>query len=127
MTTAHQEFNGTSASQARHRVCDAIHGCDAAVASVELLVSELVTNALIHAGQVDVGLVVDQTDRCVHVGVSDSSAADPLPRASGGDLPGGYGLQLVQALASDWGVVHHPNDGKTVWFEVECDGRHSSG
>lgn len=84
--------------------------------AVALLVSEVATNALVHAaGNVQVR-VVSRGD-VLRVEVADESPQLPKPRSAGPLEEGGRGLALVESLASAWGVV--PTDhGKVVWFEV---------
>jgi anti-sigma regulatory factor (Ser/Thr protein kinase) len=86
---------------------------------LRLLVTELVTNGVRHGserGPVTVGVAV--TDDQVRVEVSDSGRGfnppeAPMPRADGS---GGWGLQLVDRVASAWGV---DVQGTTcVWFEL---------
>lgn len=80
-----------------------------------LLVSELVTNALLHTrggAQVTVTL----TDR-LRVEVRDCSAGCPEPRPPSEDGTSGRGLLLVRSLADDWGV-RGAGAGKCVWFEL---------
>ena len=78
----------------------------------ELLVSELVANAVRHAGThpdpVEVR-VREQSDR-IRVEVIDGGSV-PEPADDGG-----FGLQLVQTLADSWGV--EGESPTTVWFEV---------
>jgi anti-sigma regulatory factor (Ser/Thr protein kinase) len=83
-----------------------------------LLVSELVTNAIVHAHS-PVELRVTMLDTTIRVEVRDDSDAAPqiLPP---GPEPGGYGLSLVDALAHDWGYELLAGDGKRVWFELEA-------
>ena len=87
-----------------------------AFADVPLLVSELVTNAVRHA-QGDVALSLRLEPDRVRVAVTDTSDALPVV----GDLDtartGGWGLHIVERLASRWGLETQP-DGKTVWCEV---------
>lgn len=83
-----------------------------------LLVTELVTNAYIHAGT-DVQLDVTTTGQALTVEVIDGSAAG-LPRvghAPPPDSEGGRGLLLLDALASEWGTRHFAT-GKAVWFRL---------
>lgn len=89
----------------------------------ELLVSELVTNALVHTEQ---GAVVTATvaDSRLRVEVRDFVASLPEPQARPGtpapvaeDATNGRGLALVRSLADDWGVRARPL-GKVVWFEL---------
>jgi anti-sigma regulatory factor (Ser/Thr protein kinase) len=89
--------------------------------SAELLLSEVVTNALVHTGG---GAVLTATltrgGRCrLRVEVRDTSPHRPgAPRsAPDDDASGGRGLLIVRALADAWGV-RGEEDGKTVWFEL---------
>lgn len=84
--------------------------------TVELLVSEIATNALVHgAGEVRVRVHVSGRD--VRVEIDDEGAALPQPREAAPTAEGGRGLALVTALSGGWGVATRPG-GKTVWFEV---------
>ena len=81
---------------------------------VELLVTELVTNAVQYAyGDIEVTVCV--VDALTRVEVSDMSPAAPSVREP--DAGGGRGLHLVGLLADRWGVDRR-GQGKTVWFEV---------
>ncbi len=85
---------------------------------VLLLVSELVTNACLHAGG-PTGLALHGTTRSVRVEVSDTGAGSPTPRyPHEPGRPGGHGLHIVERLASAWGTVRQADGGKTVWLEV---------
>ena len=84
--------------------------------TVTLLVSELVTNAVIHAGS-DADVAVQLTARLARVEVTDRSAGMPRLRGGDDDLSG-RGLRLVESLARRWGVRWQPGGGKTIWFEV---------
>jgi anti-anti-sigma factor len=80
-----------------------------------LLVSELVTNAVVHA-RTDLRLRVELRGDLLHLAVRDGSpwqlrpATIPDPEAEGG-----RGLWLVDQLARSWGVNRHPDGGKVVW------------
>jgi DNA-binding NarL/FixJ family response regulator len=87
------------------------------VDTVTLLTSELVTNAVVHAGT-DVDVVVRLTGAIARVEVTDRSELSLTPRRSGLEDDSGRGLELVQALARRWGTTRQPGGGKTVWFEV---------
>lgn len=81
-----------------------------------LLASEVVTNAVLHGvGDITFGLLAGH--RQVRVEVGDDDARRPSPKAVDEDALGGRGLQIVEALASSWGVLDHP-PGKVVWFTV---------
>lgn len=109
----------TSASAARRFATEALQEwadedvCDV----VELLLSEVVTNALLHAGS-DVEICVIREPDGVRVEVADQSAALPAQRHWAGDASTGRGLALVDALAAGWGVDHSADGGKVVWFTV---------
>ncbi|WP_431682407.1 ATP-binding protein [Kitasatospora sp. KL5] len=86
---------------------------------VLLMVSELVTNACLHAGGPR-ELVLHRIGDGLRVEVSDDSRELPVlqtdrPRSA----PGGHGLRVVDRLAAAWGSVPRP-PGKTVWLEVEA-------
>lgn len=90
---------------------------DADVDTAELLVSELVTNAVVHAGTpVDVVVSV-LDDATVEVEISDGSAELPTNRRHPELSSTGRGLHLVDALADCWGV-RSTVTGKTVWFRL---------
>jgi len=88
-----------------------------AIATAQLLVSELVTNAVMHtAGGVE--LRVLQDDDRVTVSVVDGSGERPAElEAADLESTSGRGLMLVDALAAAWGVEPH-GVGKRVWFEL---------
>ena len=83
-----------------------------------LLVSELVTNALLH-GVPPIGLTVQCAGTRLIVGVTDAGQRPIILPAepTGADAPSGRGLFLLQALAGDWGIRTHAR-GTTVWFSV---------
>lgn len=108
---------------ARHEVAAALASWghpDAAKVAV-LLTSEVVTNAVKHAGPFAedelLHLVLDQTGDLVRVEVTDYGHTLPVAGDGSMDGPSGRGLLLVDAMATRWGVI--PNDeGKIIWFEV---------
>ena len=81
------------------------------VAAVVLLTSELVTNAIVHAGS-DVAVTV-QGKRSLRVEVFDEGVGPPGRVRLGA----GGGLRLVDAMATSWGSSRH-EQGKVVWFEL---------
>jgi anti-sigma regulatory factor (Ser/Thr protein kinase) len=92
-------------------------GARSEIELVELLVSELVTNAVVHArSQVEVSVSISAD--LVRVAVFDSSRQPPLRRAPGHDGESGRGLLMLEALSSAWGIEFAPG-GKSVWFEVK--------
>jgi anti-sigma regulatory factor (Ser/Thr protein kinase) len=85
-------------------------------ADLPLLASELVTNAVRHAnGDVALSLRLE-TDR-VRVAVTDNSEKLPVMSDLDAAHDGGWGLHIVDRLASSWGL-EADDDGKTVWCEV---------
>lgn len=96
-------------------------GCDALVDVSLLLVSELVTNAVLHAGS-HLELVVRLLRDRVRFEVHDGSPRSPELRPAPTEATTGRGLTLVERLASCWGTDLSP-DGKAVWFELPLAGR----
>lgn len=83
---------------------------------VELLATEIATNAVRHAGTEATVIVCYLGDR-IRVEVGDGSNVLPRIRTPDETEPGGRGLPLVEALSTRWGVIETV-DGKRVWFEV---------
>jgi anti-sigma regulatory factor (Ser/Thr protein kinase) len=83
----------------------------------ELLISELVTNALRHTRS-DVILVDVSADARIRVSVTDQSSRMPQRQSPGPDEPEGRGLMIVDELAANWGIDALPGDGKRIWFEL---------
>ncbi|MFF6861856.1 SpoIIE family protein phosphatase [Streptomyces ardesiacus] len=89
------------------------------VDTTELLVSELVTNALRYGeGEIRLRLLLDRTLVCE---VWDSGLVQPRRRRARDTDEGGRGLQLVGLLSAAWGSRRTPH-GKTVWFELPLPG-----
>ncbi|WP_184346687.1 SpoIIE family protein phosphatase [Streptomyces olivoverticillatus] len=85
------------------------------VDTTELLVSELVTNALRYGeGEIRLRLLLDRTLVCE---VWDGGLVQPRRRRARDTDEGGRGLQLVGLLSAAWGSRRTPH-GKTVWFEL---------
>jgi anti-sigma regulatory factor (Ser/Thr protein kinase) len=84
---------------------------------VLLVFSELVTNAVIHAGGTE-SVHVRLDEAAVMVVVEDASALGPQMRP-GGDASGGFGPRIVDQLAAEWGW-EQTGTGKQVWAKVRC-------
>jgi anti-sigma regulatory factor (Ser/Thr protein kinase) len=114
--------DGASSARRQTRILMDEWGCDDGLVDDTLLVlSELVANAILHAGHaVSVTLVLCQ-DR-VRVEVADASSVLPAPSSYDLDAHTGRGLTLVGALAERWGAEAQ-NGGKLVWAEVPLVGR----
>ncbi|MFN0027981.1 MAG: ATP-binding protein [Acidimicrobiales bacterium] len=83
---------------------------------VRLMVSELVTNVILHtSGHPTMEVGANAT--LLRVEVIDQSSAGAVVQAPPLNEPDGRGLMIVTVLADAWGVTHH-SVGKAVWFEV---------
>jgi len=129
----------TEVGRARRWARDRLAGCGVAAddeqlaETVVLLVSELVTNAVVHTGRPAV-LSLSLTDGraaaggsggtagsgggALRVEVCDGSRTAPVPRHALGEDTGGRGLELVSGLADRWGWQAE-GDGKRVWCEFD--------
>lgn len=89
---------------------------------VRLVVSELVTNSILHAGlsaDDQISLTVTVSDGAVRGSVCDPGPgfgmpSEPSPRS---DLRGGWGLPIVETITDRWGV--EGNSRACVWFEID--------
>jgi anti-sigma regulatory factor (Ser/Thr protein kinase) len=89
------------------------------VEDVTLAVSELVTNAVLHAHTSStLDLELSQTGDWLRLSVSDGSTNPPLARIAGGTDEGGRGLAILAALCDRWGIEAY-GGGKRVWCEVD--------
>ncbi len=120
---------GRSVAVARAFVRDTLHGWGFAdvVDDAVVLTSELVTNAVVHAGTAaDVQCL--RYEAAVRVEVADHYPEREVPMQTRGrafrdtDNEGGRGLLLCAALASRWGV-EYTTAGKQVWFQLELPER----
>ncbi|WP_251076677.1 ATP-binding protein [Streptomyces benahoarensis] len=114
---------GRARRWARSRLAGSGIGVDEPLSeTLILLISELVTNAVVHTGTGAVlrmcfsgsGAVVGT----VRVEVADASARPPRPRHADGDDTHGRGLELVDGLADRWGWQPE-GVGKRIWCEVD--------
>ena len=111
---------------ARAFVAETLTAWDIQAAEVEaakLVVSELVTNAVLHAPQSSTSsLDLRLTDGVVRVLVTDGGLGEPERQAAPDPWTGetGRGVLLVDAFAERWGTETHGRDGKTVWCELRA-------
>jgi len=82
-----------------------------------MLVSEIVTNAVLHA-RTPFEVSVEPKAEKIRVAISDQSTAIPVKRSYETTHPTGRGLHIVEATADRWGVSPSAN-GKTIWFELD--------
>jgi anti-sigma regulatory factor (Ser/Thr protein kinase) len=85
-----------------------------------LLISELVTNAVLHArtGGAGLALQLEVHGTWLRIEVRDGDLRGPKPRTPALFDESGFGFVLVDALADRWGVLETP-DGKAVWAELD--------
>ncbi|MFD9374405.1 ATP-binding protein [Streptomyces sp. NPDC059999] len=93
--------------------------------TAELVLSELVTNALRAPApgdrQVGVRIAYSSTDGLLHLEVSDAGSGRPELRHPATDDEHGRGLRLVDALSHRWGITARAGGiGKTVWSELKA-------
>lgn len=86
--------------------------------TVAVLVSEIATNAVLHADGHKLRVRVLEVGLRLRIEVRDGSPKLPIPRRAPSHAENGRGLALVDALATRWGVEAQL-DGKTTWFEIE--------
>ncbi|MET9732642.1 SpoIIE family protein phosphatase [Streptomyces sp. NPDC006458] len=120
---------GRSVASARSFVRDTLQGWGFGdiVDDAVVLTSELVTNAVVHAGT-SADLLCLRMDDGVRIEVADHYPEREIPLQGAAvtmgspDREGGRGLQLCAALAVRWGVEYTPTH-KQVWFQLELPGR----
>jgi len=106
-------------AEVRHSVRAALAswGASAIADDMAVVVSELVSNALKHAGgEANVRLRLLEGRALLEV--DDSSMRRPVPRRVGSEVEEGRGLFLVKALAAEWGWRYREGGGKTVWASL---------
>ncbi|WP_329566704.1 ATP-binding protein [Kitasatospora sp. NBC_01266] len=87
-----------------------------------LVVSELVTNAVVHTGRPAVLRLCWPPDAAaLRVEVADASGSAPAPRHASAAATNGRGLELVELLCVRWGW-YPQGSGKLVWCEIDRDG-----
>jgi anti-sigma regulatory factor (Ser/Thr protein kinase) len=104
---------------ARQLVTDALRGSGRdgkLLSDAQLVVSELATNAVVHAKS-SFSVTVRCDDARVHVSVRDASPRMPLVREAGPAALFGRGMRLISTVSSRWGV-ESTDDGKVVWVDL---------
>jgi anti-sigma regulatory factor (Ser/Thr protein kinase) len=93
---------------------------------VDLVISELITNALLHARadrrvspRATIRLDLEYADDGLVCRVADGSALPPAPEKAGDTAESGRGLLLVEALSAAWGWSHEAH-GKVVWARFDA-------
>jgi len=122
VTIRSRRFSGgaLAARHARRAVREELEGelPEPLLGDVELLVSELATNSIRHAGSDELAVGTEVCDHRVRVEVWDDGggfdAGSPSVPPRG--APGGYGLLLLERMSDTWGVQR--DGGFCVWFEL---------
>ena len=117
------ELEATSRAPGQARRCceEACHAwsLDRLSTDCQLMVSELVTNAVVH-GSGPIALDLHHRDGALRVCVMDAHASSPLEmHEPGRDDESGRGLAIIAALATAWGS-RCERDGTHVWFELRA-------
>jgi anti-sigma regulatory factor (Ser/Thr protein kinase) len=128
MEIQRHDLHGVRATRKFVRDSLRVWGLDTVVDDLELMASEVVTNALIHADS-HVDLRLREYPGRVRMEVRDSDASPPVPSAISAaeeekaQSEHGRGLIIVDSIASAWGTS--PNGrGKTVWLEIPTPSAH---
>ncbi|MFJ8042589.1 ATP-binding protein [Kitasatospora sp. NPDC096147] len=111
------DLTGVGAVRRRLRAALDLWGVPELADTAELLTSELVTNALLHTERGAVLDAVLSPEQRLRIEVQDGATRLPGRRVASETATSGRGLQLVEALADDWGVQLR-GDGKVTWFEL---------
>lgn len=106
----------TSVREARLFVCGLLraHGLADVAADAELVVSELATNAVTHAGTPFI-VTLDRDGSRLLVAVQDGTSDRPVLVTAEVTEARGRGLAIVDALSHDWGSDERPATAKSVW------------
>ncbi|MFP5317508.1 MAG: ATP-binding protein [Acidimicrobiia bacterium] len=122
LAKAHDRFPAhvRSAGEARTVVRRTLEGwCDEdRLDDIALCVSELITNAVIHADS-EPQLLVHVRPGVIHVEISDESDVLPVVRGAGPEDTSGRGVSILGMLSDRWGALRRSGGGKTVWFDFE--------
>ena len=94
------------------------HGMPHLVDDIELVVSELATNAMVHA-RTPFTVTLCAFDEIVRLEVSDGSLLEPSVVVTRSLDTSGRGVAIVQALSCDWGVLSRASGGKSVWAQFD--------
>lgn len=114
--------HSTRAPRAARALVAAHLGGEARCEEASLCISELVTNAVLHAGSAPLVRIV-VARRVARVETRDDSPVPPVIRPHDPTSASGRGLRIVESLADRWGSEPDDRGGKVVWFELDLDRR----
>lgn len=104
------------------RSCLASEPTGASESDVVLIVSELVTNSVLHAhadSSESLTVAVARLEDGLRIAVTDhGSATVPHLREVDDGRPGGAGLRIIDRLCLSWGVIRNGTAGTEVWCEI---------
>jgi anti-sigma regulatory factor (Ser/Thr protein kinase) len=122
-TSAEQSFppEAESVRAARRFVLDVLAGApEEALGQLAVMVSELATNAIVHADTAYT-VRVARAGTEVRLEVSDAGGGQPTVASPTPNEPTGRGLRIVEAMAEKWGVRRGPSGTTTVWCTLILD------
>ncbi|WP_412714673.1 ATP-binding protein [Streptomyces nanhaiensis] len=117
----------SSVCVARHLLAEWLHRwhCPQSVVdTAQLVVSEFVTNAVVHTVSDRIACLLQHGDRRLRIEVRDQGTGAPglAARSADPEATSGRGLQLVDALADSWGDIPAAQArGRVVWAELRLD------
>jgi len=110
-----------TARHARRLVSDWLQGVECSEPIKQdavLAVSELVTNAVVHAGSAST-LAAAFDDGRLRIEVADRDPTHMPRRVESPGPGGGYGMRIIEEISDAWGCAQSP-DGKHIWLEILC-------
>jgi two-component sensor histidine kinase len=116
--------DASAPTEARLFACETASPCadDRTVADLGLLVSELVTNSVVHGGTASWVRVEVLLDENIRVEVIDSGEGFAFRPRHAAEAPGGFGLYLVQRISESWGMS--VGAATRVWFSLPLHAEH---
>ncbi|MGW1916928.1 ATP-binding protein [Streptomyces sp. NPDC002076] len=105
-------------ARARRMVVESLHSwrLGGVAEAAELLISELVTNSVVHADGACINFTLEYADEELMIRVSDDSPGDfPAPRQPSATAEHGRGMILVDHFAKEWGTSANGNGTKSTW------------
>ena len=119
--TTERRFDDTEASvgNSRRFVASATADAPEVRDAILLMVSELATNAIVHAGG-GFAVRVERVGSSIHVTVTDGGTGTPVVRNPDEHEPHGRGLRIVDQLSDEWGSEDTATHGNAVWFRIDA-------